>query len=195
MYQNLKITDASLHSHIGINVNCGEFSYAEIPFKFKHIFGLTGTLRTLSKIEINIIEEVYNIRKKTFIPSIYGENNLVFTEKSDVFIENEHDYHNRIMREIESRIKGKVQGTERAVIVFFESKKSLVDFYHSNAFANVKEFAKTLTEEDNLTLAEKDKFVKDVTRSGMISLITKSFGRGTDFVCRDDIVLGNLYFI
>jgi hypothetical protein len=48
-----------------------------------------------------------------------------------------------------------------------------------------------LTEEDNLTLLEKDKFVKDTTRTRMINLITKAFGRGTDFVCRDDVVQAN----
>ena len=47
--------------------------YAEIPHQFDYIMGVTGTLKTLSKSEIDNIENIYNIRKKTFIPSVFGK--------------------------------------------------------------------------------------------------------------------------
>ena len=190
-YENRRISESSLTENLYIQIKCGDFSYAEIPHQFDYIMGVTGTLKTLSKPESDIIENVYDISKKTFTPSVFGKNNLTFIEQSDVMVENDRDYFNRIYREIDCRLKGKNPGTERAVLVFFESKKSLDEFYHSKAFLPLKEYAKVLTEEDNLTLLEKDKFVKDATRLGMVNLITKAFGRGTDFVCRDDIVQAN----
>jgi hypothetical protein len=186
-----RISEASLQENIFVQVKCGDFSYAEIPHQFDYIMGVTGTLKTLSKPEIDIIENIYDIRKKTFTPSVFGKTNLTFIEQGDVMIENEVDYFNRMQREIDCRLKGKIQGTERAVLVFFESKSTLDEFYNSQAFLPLKEYAAILTEEDNLTLLEKDKFVKDATRTGMVNLITKAFGRGTDFVCRDDFVQAN----
>lgn len=189
--ENRRISETSRNENTYIQIKCGDFSYAEIPHKFDYIMGVTGTLKTLSKPEKDILESTYSIKKKTFTPSVFGKNNLTFMEQIDVMVENSHDYFNKIYREIDCRLKGKNPGTERAVLVFFESKKTLDEFYDSKAFLPLKEFAKTLTEEDNLTLLEKDKFVKDSTRAGMVNLITRAFGRGTDFVCRDDIVQAN----
>ena len=186
-----RISTGSLEENVFIQIKCGDFSYAEIPHQFDYIMGVTGTLRSLSNPEKEIINNVYKIKKETFIPSVFGTKILTFIEKADVFIENINDYHNRIYREIDCRLKGKLPGTERAVLVFFKSRKDLMNFYNSKAFSRFKEYTKVLTEEDNLTISEKDKFVKDATRSGAINLITKSFGRGTDFVCRDDIVQNN----
>jgi hypothetical protein len=52
--------------------------YAEIPHQFDYIMGVTGTLKTLSKSEIDNIENIHNIRKKTFIPSVFGKTDLTF---------------------------------------------------------------------------------------------------------------------
>ena len=186
-----RISDKSLNQNTYISVCVGEFSYAQIPFKFKHVFGVTGTLKTLSKIELDLLENIYELKKKTFVPSLFGKKNLIFDPQVNITIENEENYFDRIYREIDTRLKGKSPEAKRAVLVFFTTKKRLMKFYNSEAFSPLKKFAKTLTEEDNLTPDEKDIFIKDSTRSGMVNLITKAFGRGTDFVCRDETVQDN----
>jgi hypothetical protein len=49
--------------------------------------GLTGTLKTLSPPEINIVENIYGINNFTIIPSVFGHNLLKFSCEADISIE------------------------------------------------------------------------------------------------------------
>ena len=62
-----------------------------------------------------------------------------------------------------------------------------MDFYDFPNYRNLQGCTSILTEENNAN--EKDIIVKQATISGRVSLITKTFGRGTDFVCRDEKVI------
>jgi hypothetical protein len=119
------ISTASLNRNINILIRLGSFSYAEVPLKFNSILGVTGTLETLSAPEKNIIENVYNIKFKTIIPSCYGRNNLVFLPKSNVLIETEHNHYRVVTQEISHKIVGANPGTKRAVFVVLESQNEL----------------------------------------------------------------------
>ena len=74
--ENGKISKEIKNEKIGIEINCGKFSYAEIARsdQFDFIFGVTGTLKELSLYEKNIIKEIYKIEKETFIPPVFGKN-------------------------------------------------------------------------------------------------------------------------
>ncbi len=183
------ISDQSLRENICISINCGNFSYAEIPHLFRQIMGVTGTLKTLSNPEKNIVRNIYGICKNTYSPSVYGANNLIFREDADIKIENRSDFINVIKREIDDRMRGTANGTKRAVLVFFESKDKLMSFYNSPALTSSKDEYNIITEE--LETADKIKRIKQATTSGQVTLLTKSFGRGTDFVCRDQVVSSN----
>ena len=73
--------------------------------------------------------------------------------------------------------------------MFFESEESLEKFFKSDNFQKYRNSCSKLTE--RLTMLEKDQFVKSATRAGNISLLTKSFGRGTDFVVLVDELIYN----
>ena len=69
---------------------------------FSFILGVTGTLKNLSEPERVIVRNQYNISKETFMPSIFGKNNLKFNMNSeDVFVENSNEYYMRISSEIQ----------------------------------------------------------------------------------------------
>ena len=85
--------------------------------------GVTGTLKTLSDPEKAIVSDVFGIKKKTFMPSVFGKNNL--NPNMPIFIENKSDYYNTIVREIK-----KVVLSKRAVLVFFENDKRKFDQGH-----------------------------------------------------------------
>ena len=184
-----KISQRSLEENISIIVKCGTFSYAAMPFEFKFIMGVTGTLETLNDIEREIIQKEYQIRKFIITPSVFGKNNLRFIEKDDVMIENIDDYFNTIKREITDRLEVPHSTGKRAVLVFFESKKKLMEFYHSDALASIRDSVTYLTEKQSLE--EKQHRIKNATVSGQITLFTKTFGRGTDFICYDQTVATN----
>ncbi|CAF1394740.1 unnamed protein product [Adineta steineri] len=182
-----KIGKKSLDEKICITIKCGGFSYAEIPIQFQYIMGVTGTLNTLSDPEKAIIRNVYKIHKQTITPSVFGQNNLKFSKKDDIMIESSDDYFNVIKREIDDRLQGKTD--KRAVLVFLESEKKLKEFYASKALSPIKDSVIILTEE--ASPAEKESIIKRATGSGQITLFTKTFGRGTDFICHDPTVDSN----
>ncbi|CAF4705970.1 unnamed protein product [Rotaria sp. Silwood1] len=122
------------------------------------------------------------------MPSVFGINNLKFTIKNDIMIENECDYINVIKREIDDRLVGKSSG-KRAILVFFESNRKLKEFYDSTALGSLKELTVYLTEEASLD--EKEILIKRATTSDQITLFTRTFGRGTDFKCDDQIIATN----
>ncbi|CAF4449380.1 unnamed protein product [Rotaria sp. Silwood2] len=183
-----KISKTSLEDNICIRIKCGGFSYAETPLQFQSIMGVTGTLETLSDQEKEVIKSVYKINKTTITPSVFGANNLKFTKKDDIRIESSDDYFNVIRREIDDRLVGK-SSEKCAVLVFFESEKKLKTFYESKALEPIKDSVAYLIEEASPT--EKDTIIKRTTSSGQVTLFTRTFGRGTDFVCHDPAVAAN----
>ena len=183
------ISRDSLNKNISILIRLGSFSYAEVPLKFHSILGVTGTLETLSTPEKNIIENVYNIKFKTFIPSCYGRNNLIFSPKENVLVESEQNHYRIIVQEISHKILGKNPGTKRAVFIVMESNKELQKFLNSDAFLPYKNEAAIHTEE--ASLQEKNFIISNATISGKVTIFTKIFGRGTDFKIYDEIVTAN----
>ena len=179
------ISQKSLEENIAISLKCGNFSYAEVPLKFAYIMGVTGTLNTLSEPEKRVIQEDYKIRRSTYTPSVFGPNNLRFIPKDDIKLEDESDYFNTIKREIDDRLIGR-STEKRAVLVVFESIQKLKEFYESKALESIKPYVSYLTEE--ASAEEKNHLVNRATTSGQITLITRTFGRGTDFVCHDQRV-------
>ena len=150
---------------------------------------MTGTLETLSLPEKTVIENVYRIKSQTIIPSVYGRNNLRFDPKSNVCVSSEENHFQLISREIQQKLVGQNVGTKRAVFLFFESKQELEAFYQSDAFLPYKSEAHILTEEANSH--EKTYLINSATTSGKITLCTRTFGRGTDFIAHDQIVSAN----
>ncbi|CAF2548255.1 unnamed protein product [Rotaria sp. Silwood2] len=151
--------------------------------------GVTGTLETLSDPEKEVIKIVYKIGKNTYTSSVFGKNNLKFREKDDISIENIDNYFNTIRREIDDRLVGGKSSEKRAVLVIFESISKLKEFYESKALEAIKPSVAYLTEE--ASSKEKEVTIKRATTSGQITLLTRTFGRGTDFVCYGPSVVNN----
>jgi hypothetical protein len=72
------IAEGSIKSNIALDVYVGRPSYAEIPFEYNVILGITGTLRALPSRESALLKDLYGIRSHHFIPSVFGNNKLVF---------------------------------------------------------------------------------------------------------------------
>ena len=61
----------------------GNVSYAEVPFLYDVILGVTGTLKDLKIEAKNVLETDYRIEKYSYIPSVYGNNKLKFSGDSE----------------------------------------------------------------------------------------------------------------
>jgi len=165
----------------GLNIICGNFSYAEIPRKYLNVLGVTGTLPEIGSFEEKIIRGEYNIKKWTKMPSLYGQRDSKFFEGVHI----EPDFENW-SRKIMHTIK-QSQDAGRAVIVFFEDEGRLRKWELSAYGAqlnNVQSVTSGNVEYIN-------HYVKVATRSNNVTLFPKVFGRGLDFVCLDKKVNGN----
>ena len=181
--QEKNISDSSLEDYMGLIIKSSSFSFAEIPKKaYKFIMGVTGTLKTLADSQKKILKDNYHLKKSTYMPSVFGEANRAWDPFMDVFIEEEIDFYERIKKRIEKDL----DSNRRAVLVFFKDEETLRKFYDSSNFQYLRDKTAILTEAADAD--EKRKFVLRATLGGMISLMPRCFGRGTDFKCRDDAV-------
>ncbi|KAL4489804.1 hypothetical protein ABPG72_022444 [Tetrahymena utriculariae] len=186
------VSEEKLKENTFISVKCGSFSYSEIPFKFNCIVGVTGTLETLSVPEKNIVQNIYHITKDTYIPSVFGKNNRKFAQESDTRVENQDDYFKVLREQINTNLNiCSGENQLRAVLVFFDSKQNLTKFYDSAELSDIKNDVEVITEELSTNNDKKQQLLKKATVSGQVTLLTSSFGRGTDFICRDQKVLNN----
>jgi len=149
---------------MSIGINCGNFSYANLPLKpnFYLIFGVTATLNTLNEVEREIIDNEYNIKMQTFCPSIFGKNYLIFNKKEHIKIYSEKDYFNEIITEINDSLIGiNNPKYKRAVIVVFEDQAKMMNFFRYDKYNKLKNVTSLLSEENTPT--EKDIIVKQAT--------------------------------
>ena len=110
------ISTKSLDYNVGLTINCGTFSFAEMPLEFVFIFGVTGTLQTLNRTEKDILRNVYKIKSHTFVPSVFGKSNRTYNPKTDVIVTSRNEYFERIRNEIDNYC-----AANRAILVFFDS--------------------------------------------------------------------------
>ncbi len=183
-YEQAKISTSSLEANVGIIINCGTFSYAEMPHDFAYITGVTGTLRTLSTPEKDILTKVYNVHKNTFMPSVFGENVRTYNPRNDVHAITESEYFMKIRGDIDIMCRAK-----RAILVFFESEEKLLAFYNSSELSDIKHDVQFITE--RVAIKERIIFIKRAATLGKVTLLTRTFGRGTDFICNNQQLLAN----
>jgi hypothetical protein len=109
---------------------------AEIPKLFHSVIGVTGTLDTLSKPEFDVLQNMYGIRKYTYMPSVYGSSQLEWVEDSKKYVMIEPDvaFYGAIRQEVDLR-----KQNDRAILVFFETSAKLMEFYLSTEMADIKD--------------------------------------------------------
>jgi hypothetical protein len=185
-YVNTRMDDSEVQSAIGLLLHCGEFAYAQVPKRYAAMMGVTGTLEALTRAQTALLNNEYGIRRKTFMPSVYGPNQLDFVPDrvsgtSGVRLETAASLHNALVSEV---IDPLMTGPEkRAVIIFFEDSTSLKAFQESAPMRAIRGMVKTMTE--HTKSKDKETIVRQAATKGSITLATREFGRGTDFVCYD----------
>ncbi|CAF4077726.1 unnamed protein product [Rotaria magnacalcarata] len=182
--KNGKISSSSLEANVGIIVNCGAFSYAEMPHDFAYITGVTGTLKTLATAEKEILGRVYEVKKSTYMPSVFGECQRSYNSENDVHVVNESEYFMKIRGEIDVFCRAK-----RAILVFFQSEDKLMKFYHSSELSSIKESVQIITEK--VSVKNRELYIKHAATIGKVTLLTRTFGRGTDFICNNQQLLAS----
>ena len=187
------VSRAALEEHLGLVIDCGQFSYAEIPKRYELILGVTGTLmpemkngpQPLGRFEQDIIRQEYRIKSQTELPSVYGERNLLFQENLHVNVTKDvEDFNNAIEQEVAKAREG------RAILVFFETEARLKAWndsdYGQRVPSGTLDIINSDTRKDSISMK-----VRKATTTGNITLLTREHGRGLDFKCHDKTVEQN----
>ncbi|CAL6057004.1 Helicase-related_protein [Hexamita inflata] len=194
--ENRTIKNEELQRRICLYFNCGSFSYAEIPKQYTYIIGVTGTLDTVSKPEMKLLTDEYNIKKFSYLPSVYGLNKLTFAKDTSdsVKIVEQKEYFLSIVSEITKR---RQNNKGIPVLVFFETSAKLDLFYKSREFKNIDNHQQVKLFTEKISPVEKEGVVRQAVTQNTVTLITREFGRGTDFVCFDKTIdgLGGVHVI
>ena len=181
-YEKGNITPDTLVSNTGIIVNSGTFSYAEIPLNFSYISGVSGTLHTLSDIEKDLLFEKYNVSKLTFTPSVFGKTNREILPTIMIKSSGREKFYSKIVQKLEEVIACK-----RAALVFFEDEAKLNAFLDFEFFKPHLDNVQLITEK--ISESDRELFIKRAAAVRKITLLTKAFGRGTDFICTNQELL------
>jgi hypothetical protein len=181
---NGKISKQIANSNLGLNINCGQFSYSEMPKEYDCILGVTGTLETLCQFEKKVKDEEYKITKETFTPSIYGDSRLLFQHIEDVLVtSNTLNHHLQLRDSINRR-----QAAKQPVLVFFESELQMDAFAASKYCEGLTYNAIKESTENIDFYIKKATRMNETTNLPEVTFLHRVFGRGLDFACRDDRV-------
>jgi preprotein translocase subunit SecA len=146
---------------------------------FKYFFGVTGTLKVLPSIKMDILKTKYGVENLYYMPSVYGENNRV---KRGIRMFADNDHYAALVRSInEEIIKG------RPVMVFCRYFHEMTNFDVSEEFKTIKKKSLCLGEETDKTSIPT--IVNTATKVSRITLSTITFGRGTDFIVTESKVI------
>ncbi|CAL6013558.1 Helicase-related_protein [Hexamita inflata] len=184
---DVKVQQKALDERKCLYFSCGSFSYAEIPKNYQHIIGVTGTLDTVSKPEMKLLTDEYNIKKFSYLPSVYGLNKLNFAKDSSDFVKivEQKEYFTIIVSEINKRRQNKIG---IPVLVFFETSVKLDSFNKSREFKSIDNHQQVKLFTEKISPVEKEGVVRQAVTKNTVTLITREFGRGTDFVCFDEAI-------
>jgi len=180
------ITKRLLEQNSTLNISCGCVLYSELPKFYDLILGMTGTLDGLSKEESTILVD-YGFDRLTYIPSTFQRKSLNI---EDMVLIPKCDTRCSHFDSIKQDIKEKLEHG-RGCLVVFETYSLLKDFGDDLKQTPIEhqhyEFPEILHQE--LTTQERDAVILRSVRQHKITLITRNYGRGTDFICRDDALV------
>jgi len=193
--QNGRIWNVSQKPNMmGINLKCGNLDYATLPNHFVLKLGLTGSLKSASEREKDILLEKYKFERFSYIPSMFLKQKLKEIPAELVSGDDrEAEFFNKIKDSMVDEVnKG------RAVLVVLDDIKLLEQFWQflkNHKFTGMDKLYKITGKEG--TTKEKEHRIAQAARSKHMTLITRAFGRGSDFMCRDQqlITKGGMHVI
>ena len=134
------------------------------------IAGVTGTLRSASDEQLQVLKE-FNITRASFMPSVYVKEDNFKMEQPSI-----HTDVQKFRQAIASNAE-KRRDRGQPVLVFFKDEKELLAFTDSEYGRKLN--ARVVVE--RTSAEEKRHLINLSTRSGTVTLFTRSFARGTDF--------------
>jgi hypothetical protein len=122
-----------------------------------------------------MVNFMYKLTTDSFLDVILCES------KSDFFLNLENEIRRR------RKSPASQSNIQRAVMVFFQEKTIMIEFFESPFMKALKQDSQLLSEEASKD--EREGLFLKATESGAITFMIREFGRGTDFKCYDKNML------
>lgn len=173
---------------LGIDLVCGQFSFANIPKEFLCILGVSGTLATMTQFENEVIRSL-GITNRTITPSIYGKSNLDEDAqglRSSVAADKQTWF-----QQISKDAIDVADERKRAVIIFFDAEEDMQEFCKSSYGQTLLQRSSTTVVTEKTKTAQLNLAIAKSTNTGAITMFPRVFGRGLDFKVFDQKVKSN----
>ena len=182
----------AVKANVRLQPICGTLSYSQIPTFYQYCLGMTGTLECLTNEQNDLLADC-GFHHRTFLPSTFNKQALNALQKvhdtSTVVVHGSYEeFFTTILDDITRELtKG------RAILIVFADALKLKKFsaaIHKTS-PNIPQYTPPLELSDQLSNDERASVVMQAIRRYKITLMTRSYGRGTDFVCRDQGLVKN----
>ena len=184
--EKYSLSQDDLTKHLRLQPVCGGILYSWIPKLYKFTLGMSGTLDCLDGPQKELLDK-FKLNSFTYLPSTFKKTHVV-----DLGIEIHHgsdeEYHGLLLDKIVTQFEA-----DRAVLVVFADQDAL-DSFDKEVKAPKVEHASWKDPwqlSDRLDDAHRSTAVLRAVRQNTVTLMTRSYGRGTDFVCRDSGLVEN----
>ena len=171
-YDRNRVSLENMKSALKVSLRISQFSYAMLPTFYQCLLGVTGTLEVIPQFKKDILRKRYDIREELLIPSAFGMGKK---RKEKYHIVTPETYYDKIFECI-SRVD-----PMRPVIIFFSSINELNDFFTSTAYKEKGDKGAIALTELHDPHTRKNR-IGLATIARQRTLMTDSFGRGTDFI-------------
>lgn len=187
-YKSFEGVELNKYSFGYLMISCGSISYSEIPNSFESIYGVSGSLSSLSEAEKSLMT-YYKIEN---ISSFHGKQILKFDKNSDFkILSSIQSWHEKIVEKARRTMRDK-----RSVLIYFADEAALIEFRKYSGELD-KPCYITLNNTYDGETKEKHYSDDDVNRligiefagcAEKTTLLTKEFGRGVDFQASAKVV-------
>ena len=175
---------------MGMEPVCGVLSYSQIPEYYDFSLGMTGTLDCLTDMQNQLLTE-YAFNRHTFLPSTFAKKKLndgrSLEQTKTIVLGSREEYNQALKGEIQANLM-----QSRATLVVFDTWVELKKFETC-----LKDYPldhprfqppQKLTD-DEMSSETRSDTVHKAIRPHAITLMTRSYGRGTDFVCYSETLV------
>ena len=179
-------SDRHLEDKLSITITTAQVLFSAMPNFFNLKLGLTATLEGLTEEE-NAILKHYGFDKRSFIPSTFQKQVLV-EAKTEVIDGKREDFFKRLKTEIDTVLR-----QNRAALIVHKNTKRVQEFqdYLKNIQRNQAQFKLPELLTEMIPDSDRAAIISRAISQYKITQMTHLFGRGIDFICRDNALIKN----
>ena len=168
---------------MGVQLFAGSILYSDLPKRYHLLLGLSGTVSELSSKDLQILAN-YQVSKCSFMPSTFEKTLLRMDQAQQVITDPKIEgFYDAIKNSIQVELK---PTSERTILVVFKDKerlKGFETFLQNRPINKGAELCVPGVLSDDISFGKRDACIKAAMFEGGVTLMTRSYGRGTDFIC------------